>query len=242
MQKTKAIIICGGEGTRWKKHMGIEKHFAEVDGEPILKRLVRLLQPYDCDIDVIAAEPEYAIEGARRRDPVYNPKTFDADKFLSSMGYWNKEGQTIVFYGDVYFTYDAIDAILEYSGSEPRLFARPFGSKFTGKAYGECFAYSFDHHGQRKFLAALRRVVSLYGRGIIDRCGGWEVYRALTGLSDSIMNRHIVGNDIAIIDDFTEDFDSPEEYTLFCEKYNGAKNSAKKEGFLVLPGTSKKSV
>ena len=34
--------MADGEGKRWGNYLGIPKHLIEIDGEPIIKRTVRL--------------------------------------------------------------------------------------------------------------------------------------------------------------------------------------------------------
>lgn len=221
MECTRAIIIAAGEGTRWGDYGGKAKHFAEVDGEPIVFRLVRLLRKYGVEaIYVVANSDEYQIDGSILFKPTLNPDNFDADKFLSSEELWNKSGRTLVFYGDVFFSEDCIKEIVESPRTDWLLYARPYGSRLTGKGYGECFCQSFYNHQIADHKAALRRIRDLYGRGIIKRCGGWEHYKAMIGLPDSLMDRHIVGEKLINIDDWTEDFDSPDEYNLFLERYD----------------------
>lgn len=218
---TTAIIIADGKATRWKKHLGIEKHFAEVGGEKIIERTVRLLKQYEQidDIYVVASSSDYDIEGSIRYEPVHDPGFYDADKFSCSRELWNGNGRTLVLYGDVYFTDEAMAKIVSRRdhGWILFVFGRAFESNFTGKPYGECFAQSFDSSQIPEHLAGLRRVVDLYSKGVIKRCGGWEHYRTMIGIPDYLMNEHLVGSKFIDINDWTDDFDSPAEYDKFME-------------------------
>jgi hypothetical protein len=217
----RAIIICAGEATRWNNHLGVPKHLAPVDGEPILNRAVRLLQANGVsDIHVVSKDdPRYAIEGASQLIPTLNyADNADADKFLSSKQLWNQEGRTVVFYGDVYFTEAGMARICEYTGTEWTLFCRRDSSKYTGTPWGECFAQSFYPADIPKHEAALHRIAKLYKAGIINRCGGWEHYHAMIGLPDHQVRSTIFKGNFVEIDDFTDDFDYPEDYDRFLAR------------------------
>ncbi len=136
---TRAIIIAAGKGLRWKNYKGIEKHFMKIDGEAIIHRTVRLLKEFGVDdIYVVGKTKKYEIEGTKLYKPKFTKEYYDADKFLSSKNLWNKKGKTLVLYGDVYFTRQAIDQIVNYAHVDWLLFGRPFASLLTGKRYGEC--------------------------------------------------------------------------------------------------------
>ena len=226
----KIIIICGGIGTRWGQHNGIDKHFARVSGEKLIERTLRLLKPYSVESINIIARPNNISNFLEFLESdrifVFNAVNIDgaldANKFLSSRDLWNEKGRTIVLYGDVFFTSEAIDKIMTTDASWS-LFGRAFGSEYTGKPYGECFAQSFTSESINEHHDALLRIIRLHRSGIINRCGGWEHYRAMINIEDSRMNDHLVGARFVNIDDFTDDFDSPEEYQTFIENYEKSK-------------------
>jgi hypothetical protein len=93
----------------------------------------------------VGRSDEYEIADAKLFRPVLNESNAGADKFLSSRELWNRNGRTIILYGDVYFTEEAIVAIFEYPHADWRLFGRAFESTFTGSDHGECFGISFYH-------------------------------------------------------------------------------------------------
>ena len=217
----RAIIICAGEAKRWANHLGVPKHLVPVDGEPILNRTVKLLEQNGvADIHIVSKDdPRYDVDGAEQYIPELNyAEHADADKFLSSKALWNREGRTVVFYGDVYFTQAAITVICHYAKTEWTLFCRPNKSSYTGSPWGECFAQSFYPHDIPKHETALHRIARLYKRGVINRCGGWEHYRAMIGLPDNKIRSKIFKRNFVEIDDFTDDFDYPEDYERFLAR------------------------
>jgi FkbM family methyltransferase len=129
---THAVIIADGDGTRWGDYGGHPKHFAEVDGEPILHRTVRLLQRDDVRVFVVGPDDRYRVDGSELWTPEHDPDVFDADKFLSSKALWNRDGRTVVVYGDVYWTDEAMSRVLDWPSWDRVLFGRAFASELTG--------------------------------------------------------------------------------------------------------------
>ncbi len=220
---TKAIIICAGEATRWGDYLGTKKHLIEIEGERLLNRTVRLLKERGVEeIYIVVKEitDAYHVEGATQWKANLNPDAnVDADKFLSSQELWNDDGRTLVFYGDCYFTDEAMDTIVNFTSREWTLFCRPNASKVTGTPWGECFAQSFYTDDIPRHRAALLRIARLYKDGVITRCGGWEHYRAILGRPDARIRRpHVMGSNYVEIDDWTDDFDYPKDYDSWIEK------------------------
>jgi hypothetical protein len=98
------------------------------------------------------------------------------------------------------------------------LFCRPYGSEVTGSRHGECFAQSFypEHIAEHK--NALHKIANLYRQGKLRRCGGWEHYRVMSGARDDELNIHAMRGRFVKIDDWTEDFDYPEDYILWTRR------------------------
>lgn len=220
---TRAIIICAGEGTRWGDYLGVPKHLIEISGEPLLHRTVRLLRDFGIkDIVVVSKDdPRYKVPGSSQYVATLNyEENADADKFLSSRHLWNKDGRTIVLYGDVFFTLEALNTITKFQETEWTLFCRPNASRVTGHKWGECFAISFYPDSHVEMEKQLHRTAALWKSGQISRCGGWELYRAMTGRPDNkIRHPHVMTTHYRTIDDFTEDFDSPQDYDSWLANY-----------------------
>lgn len=215
------LIIAAGEASRWNNYLGTRKHFIRIDGEPIIDRTGRLLRENDYGaLAVVKPEDFNKFQGFRHIAPVVadlNPVYGDADKFLSSSGFWNKAGRTIVLYGDVFFTEEAIKTIVEYKGKDYTLFGRASGSTITGSKWGECFAISFYPKDHKKITDALEKISYDWRNGRLKRCGGWELYREIVGIP--ITEPHKITTNFVEINDFTEDFDYPEDYDEFIKRY-----------------------
>lgn len=218
---TRAIIICAGDATRWGNHLGVPKHLIEIDGERILDRTVRLLKENGIDdiyIVVKRITEDYLVPGAIQSVAHLNPENVDADKFLSSRFLWNEKGRTIVLYGDVYFSDNAMKTIATSDIKEWTLFARYGESFITGTKWGECFAQSFYPDSISLHEENLYRIADLKKKGYLNRCGGWEHYRAMIGLNNGLLNSHVKGSNFVEIDDWTDDFDYPIDYERFLSR------------------------
>jgi CTP:phosphocholine cytidylyltransferase-like protein len=214
-EEVTAIVICAGKGERWGGHLGIPKHFIEIDGEKILHRTIRLLKKNGVKNIFVVSDKDsrYRIAGTIQYIAKHDyEKNHDADKFLSSKELWSKKGRTIVIYGDCYFTDEAIEKIVNFKKRDWTLFCRPNPSKITGHRWGECFAQSFYPENIAEHEEKLHYIAELSKSGVIRRCGGWEHYRAMTGRTDSKVRRpHTMKGRYILIDDWTEDFDEPQD-------------------------------
>lgn len=216
-----AVIIAAGQASRWGGYLGIPKHLIEIDGEPIIYRTVRLLLERGIsEIYVVgpADDPRYLIEGSQLYVPVKNLLHHDADKFLNSKPLWNQQGRTLVVYGDVYFTEEAMTKVTSFTGKDWTLFCRFGRSELTGTKWGECFVQSFYPLDLAEHERNLLYIADLKERKVINRCGGWEHYRAMNGLKESrVRQPHKKYSRYVEIDDWTDDFDRPDDYERFIK-------------------------
>lgn len=236
MMSTTAIIICAGKCSRWKNYLGVRKHFIEIEGEILFHRTARLLKKYckdDLKIYVVGLNDDYKLEGTELFIPERLPERGEADKFLNSKHLWNKDGRTLCLFGDIWFSEEAIQKICDYDERERRCFVRPRRSKITGCPHREHFGLSFytehiDEH-ERQF----NRIVRDFQKGKIKECGGWELYGVMVGIPTIFLKRYILkrlmmfnilNHKIRVIDDFTDDFDIPDDYDKWIE--NWRKNKA----------------
>lgn len=209
---TKYIIIAAGEATRWGNHLGVPKHFAPINGEPIIRRTVRQLRERGvAQDDIYVVSKDYELSGCVNVYPKLNYKdNDDADKFLSSRQYWDAKGRTVVMYGDVYFSEEAIDIILEDRRKSWTLFCRPTANEKYHYPYGECFAVSMYPSSYDKAEKMLHRIAEEKKAGRIKRCGGWEWARAMANMN--LTKHYNELNVYTIINDVTNDVDFPDDY------------------------------
>lgn len=198
------IIAAGGKGSRWNNYLGVKKHDVKVEGVPILQRTID-------QVNVHGDDPIVIKKGSQ--------KYGDLDKIYSSKAHWNENGRTIILFGDVFFTYEALDKIMGHDEPGWTVFGRIGPSQVTGKPYGELFAVSFFTEHISKMERAIERVYKLKEREAIESANLWALYRAMHNFPDDLMNDHYAGKGLVTIDDWTEDFDWPRDYDTFIDRF-----------------------
>jgi len=218
----RAIIIAAGTATRWANYLDTPKHLISIDGEPILYRTVRLLKENNVtDIHIVGpVDNRYKVDGCSLFVPVKNSKMHDADKFLNSETLWSSVDRTIILFGDVYFTENAINTIINLKENTWLAYGRFFGSTITGSKYGELFGHSFYPEHIDNHKKALSRVVNLVDKRLAKKGNGWEHYRAMQSIPDSEVRIHRRYDNFIEINDWTEDFDYPNDYDMWIERWN----------------------
>ena len=189
----KYIIMADGKGVRWNNYNDIPKHFAIVEGEPIIVRTVRLLREMDDSAEVIITshDSRYDIPGARRHEPQNN--VLEIDRCTEEL----IEDNVCFLYGDTYYSEEALKRIME-SETADMLF---FGNRKSIVAIKVTDGELFRSH--------VARVRNLFLEGKINKCIGWQVYQSFTGLP---FGEKTIGDSFVILEDDTEDFNTPEDY------------------------------
>lgn len=189
----KYIIMADGKGTRWNNYNDIPKHFAEVNGEPIIVRTIRLLNEMDKDSSVIVTshDPRYDIPGSSRHEPENN--VLEIDRFTSEL----IENDVCFLYGDTYYSEKALKKIIEEKTEDMHFFGN---SKSI---------VAVKVHDGDLFREHVLKVRQLFVDGKLKKCIGWQVYQSFTGLP---FEEKIIGPKFTVLDDDTEDFNTPEEY------------------------------
>ena len=168
----RVIIMADGQGKRWGNYTGVPKHLALVNGETILNRTVRLLKENGVnDIYITSHDKRYNIEGTIRYEPKNN--VYEIDRFCACYPIWEEE--TMFLYGDVYYTEEAIQTIVNEDKGDFTYFGRFGASKV--KCHGEIFAIKVKD--REKFNEACMYIRKGLEKGTIKRGIGWETYKYL---------------------------------------------------------------
>jgi hypothetical protein len=208
---TRVLILCAGDGTRWGEYLGVPKQLMAINGEALLARTIRLARANGYhDIQIITHDERLHMDGAGVFRPARNRWTVET--LLSTRELWTD--RTLVLLGDVFFTKRAMRRISR-GESGIHIYGRPDKSAYYSCSWGEIFALSFGKRNRETLIAHANHALKDAengGRGLI-----WEFYRSLCGFP---FNEHIVEDKIfRIIDDLTDDFDSPEQYEEKIVKY-----------------------
>ena len=189
----KYIIMADGKGTRWNNYHNIPKHFIEIDGETLLARTVRLLRENDARADIVITshDPRYEVPGARRYEPQNNH--LEIDRFTEEL----IADDVCFLYGDTFYSESVIQKIAD-TPAKKLLF---FGNTRSIVAIKVADGALFRQH--------VERVRALFLAGKIEKCIGWQVYQSFEGLP---FGEKTIAADYILIQDGTEDFNSPADY------------------------------
>ena len=195
--------------------MGVHKHLIPINGERLLDRTVRQLLARRADqIKIVAKSHEYDAPSTERIVPL----DLENGGTVASRDFWSDTARTTILFGDVFFTEDAMDRICAMAPRECTFIGRSKASKITGCPYQELFGFTLLPENHVRVDQSIARVKQALATGEIKGCGGWSIYRHLQGLR--LRNRRCPRNFLDI-NDFTEDFDVPQDYDRWIERYEG---------------------
>lgn len=213
------VILAGGISTRWRCHLGVEKHFAPLNGVPIIENTIMLLRQHECEVSIIVRE------GLERSYDKYSvnispiPLEFSSleyYKIKSTIPFWNSSGKTVVIMGDVWFTKNAIEKILRYNSRKLMFYGRQKRNFYTGCEHGEIFAFSFwpEHFDTMK--EAVNTLERFIQEKSIRIAGGWGLYDIVSSLTflmyPQVIKGFVRNSNFKRIVDVTDDVDTPDDY------------------------------
>lgn len=223
----RVLILAAGDGTRWGDFRDTSKHLTKIEGEVLLHRTCRQFLNYTNDVVVVGPDETYSFEGTRLYIPPINKaRWMDMAKFWSSHEQWSS-GRTVLVFGDVYFTNDAVKTIM--TNTDPwKFFLRKGESSVTGCPYKEIFGIAFDASEQGRFRM---KITDLMNKKVATSGGGWHLFSTLVFETHMYLfdNPYYVN-----IDDWTEDFDFPSDLEAWemrrgWAKIGAAENSSSSE-------------
>lgn len=209
----KYVIMCGGYYEHFDEPYS--KALTVVKGESIVARTLRLLQNAG-----ISKEQTY-ISGFDERLhgfgvtvlEHYNTYRYEDGEMK---GYWldaffphfPEDTKVTYLYGDVIYTQDAIDTIVNCEREGNILFGTGMAKNKLHKNWGEPFAYKVDDY--KAFMLGIKLVKTMYDNGRVNRHPiTWELYRFLNGLDINV--QAVRDETYVVIDDGTMDIDDPSE-------------------------------
>lgn len=120
--------------------------------------------------------------------------------------------QTLVVFGDVYFTDKAVEIISEPT-KDWYVYGRSTNNVWTGTQWAEWFAFSTHWGVRRQMRMAAKLVIQAYKEGTHHRATPWEWYYEMEGMPWLIRNpMHVeTGPHWVEINDLTDDIDYKED-------------------------------
>lgn len=185
------IILAAGEATRWNG--GEPKQLLVIEGRRLIDRTILQFSPYG-EVHVVTSNDSIMeCVGGRAFTPKRNGTT--AETLYSARGLWGK--RTVVLLGDVAYTKDAVQKIVDYDGEL---------TFFTD--CHDIFAISFSWNRLEKMLIACAIAAQEEGRL-------WQVYQNCGGFPDWPPPIDPQPMLTTLIGDETQDFDIVENYMEF---------------------------
>jgi hypothetical protein len=221
----RVLLLAHGDGWRWNDpdgvpHLGVPKQLITLEGEVLLHRTVRQLLAAGAEVFVVAPDDRFAVEGAQRVSIVPWVTGCDQDKFIATRGLWSA-GRTIIMWGDCFYTDEAVAAITGYGEPGLMYFRRTGPSEVTGCEWDESFAVSFTAEAQARVLAAAWQVAFWWKAGRLHTTHIRTHYAATLGFPVDHLDRVDLLVDTpgqTVIDDWTDDIDSPEEFERWTSR------------------------
>ena len=209
-KRMKYIIMCGGVYQQWQT----PRQLTKIRGEPIVARTIRLLRENGiADIAISSNDPVFQQFGI----PVLqHENSYNAAGAHDFTGYWcdafyPTEAPTCYIFGDVVFSPEAINKIVETQTDDIMFFgsAPPYASEYI-KRWAEPFALKVaDTNHLKQAIKDLKRfdTEGRFNRKPIM----WELWQVIKG---GDLNRIDYGSYVAI-NDYTCDIDYPGEAEQF---------------------------
>ena len=211
------IIMCGGVYSNFKA----PKALSVINGETLVERTIRLLKNVGIDdIYISATDERFSKLGV----PVL--KHLNSYKYVDGKcyGYWidayyptNKP--CIYLHGDVYYTEDAINKIVNLNPCVNTFIGNEIARNKEHKNWGEPFGWIIVN--QQEFRNAIDKTKMLQDEGKLERgyALSWELYRVLNGLDPNKM--YILDESYLSINDSTCDIDAEWQIDELNKKLEG---------------------
>ena len=209
----KIIIMCGGVYDNFKEH----KALSIVNGERLIERTIRLLKENNIENIYISSNDDRFSEygkvikhenSYRYEDGIVKGYWVDA--------YYPTNEPVIYLHGDVYYSEEAISKILNYETKVNTMIGNKWALNDNHDKVGEPFGWIIVN--QEKFRNAINKCKRLQDEGKIERgyAISWELYEVLNGydINDFIIDKETY----LVIDDETDDIDSPEKIEILNKK------------------------
>lgn len=161
----RVVIMAGGAAQRWAG--ACPKQLAQVDGEPILYRTIRLLRERGIEPEVSA---RYRDQWPGLRTHLAPAQEHQIDRLLNSAEF----APALYLYGDCYYSEAALEQILS-TGGDWCFFGRRGGSQV--KPHGEIFAFVANAY----VLDKARQLKADHAAGRITHSLGWDLYHRCVG-------------------------------------------------------------
>jgi len=202
--RTAVFVLCAGDGARWEDYLGVTKHEVCFGGSPLVLRTLAQFRNRGIQARIVGRTGE---NKARFGEKIYINQTIClADTIEQTRSYWST--RNIFVLGDVFFSDDAINRILD--NEDPLIFfGRPWANWLVRCGHGELFGFSFRSEYSDFVISLLAHT----HQAAINRNAGnlWNMHHIACGIPVGV--RKYCTDVFCIIDDYTNDIDTPIDYS-----------------------------
>lgn len=208
------IVLANGDQSRWPEGSP-PKQLLEVDGVPLIRRIVDRFEDVMRPAEVLVATSDpriIAVAGGMHVRGV-GATVNQLETLLKMRPFWGAT-RTICLLGDVFYSEAAINTIASCH-KRVAFYGRRLQSATTGKAYGELVAMAWRSKLDDRMAQSLQ---NWQERPLL-----WSPYRDFASLwlpEGENYLLHVPGC-LTEIDDFTDDFDTPEDWETWNQKRAG---------------------
>ena len=203
--------MCGGNYVEWGK---VSRWEVKIKGEPLVKRTIRLLREAGVeDIAISSLDTKlkkYGVPILKHDNPF---KTDDLDNTFWGDGFYPMDEPVCYIYGDVYFSPEAIQTIVNFTTDSIMFFAsvKPFDPRYI-KNWTEPFAFKVVD--TQHFRNSIKMMRDYYKRNMFNRhpCS-WELWQVI---KNTPLNE--IRNNYCGISDYSCDIDYPEDIERLEER------------------------
>lgn len=209
MNQPRIIIVAAGNSKRWNDYGGIPKHLVPIENVPLIHRTInQLMQAGMTDLVLVAYDDRY---GTCRLVVTKPTESILPDTGIGhSYAHWCYTGRTIVIFGDVVFSNEAISILLkEHPSNDVMWYGRLGASTTTGHAWKEMFAMSFWPTNIPALLRRIEIVRTLKEKDKKMMGAAWPLHSLQAFGSAGRWER---SKWLIEIDDLTDDMDTPDDY------------------------------
>ena len=207
------IVMCGGYYENFKEH----KALSVINGERLIERTIRLLKENNIENIYISSNDD---RFSKYGNIIKHKNSYRYENGKST-GYWvdayyPTNEPVIYLHGDVYYSEEAIKKILNLNPNLNTMIGNKWALNENHDKVGEPFGWIIVD--QEKFRNAINECKKLQDEGKIERgyAISWELYEVLNGynVNDFIIDKETY----LVIDDETDDIDSPEQIEILNKK------------------------
>ena len=208
------IIACSGKGSRWNDYLNCKKQLLYIVDDILLHRTVKQIKKRKpkSEIYIMAFTVDFNVEGTIRWEPPLGPcqEHYDLPAIYCCQNIYNdvEKGRTTILFGDIYYTNNAMDKIID-TQSPLIFFGRSGPSEITLCKDAELWAVSFVKSKNSLLKNKLESLKCKHKEGKLWRFKTWELFWSFNAND----------KDFCEINDFTEDFDKPDDYIKWMKQY-----------------------